>query len=231
MESNDQNLTTNRRSFIGTIATSAVAMTVGSLAAPLASMAKEPTGDMDDPDLWFNNLKGKHKMIFDVTRPNEVFPFAWPRVFLMTNELTGTKDKDTGVVVVLRHDGIPYAMEDRLWAKYKFGEVFKATDPLTKAPAVRNPFWQPKAGDFKIPGVGNVAIGINELQQSGVMFCVCNMALTVFSAALAEGMNMKPEDVKKEWMAGLLPGIQVVPSGVWAVGRAQEHGAAYCFAG
>jgi intracellular sulfur oxidation DsrE/DsrF family protein len=31
--------------------------------------------------------------------------------------------------------------------------------------------------------------------------------------------------------AGLLPGIQIVPSGVWAVGRAQEHGCQYCFAG
>jgi len=28
-----------------------------------------------------------------------------------------------------------------------------------------------------------------------------------------------------------LPGIQPVPSGVWAIGRAQEHGCAYCFAG
>jgi hypothetical protein len=231
MESNDQNLNTNRRSFIGSIATGAVALTVGSIAAPLASFAKEPTGDIDDPDLWFNKLKGKHKIVFDATRPHEVMPFAWPRVFLMTNELTGTKENDTGVVVVLRHNAIPYAMEDSLWAKYKFGEVFKADDPLTKAPSTRNPFWQPKPGDFKLPGFGNVAIGINELQKSGVMFCVCNAALTVYSAALAEGMKMKAEDVKKEWMAGILPGIQVVPSGVWAVGRAQEHGAAYCFAG
>jgi len=29
----------------------------------------------------------------------------------------------------------------------------------------------------------------------------------------------------------LFPGIQVVPSGVMAVGRAQEHGCTYCFAG
>ena len=45
------------------------------------------------------------------------------------------------------------------------------------------------------------------------------------------GNNADPAAVKKEWVAGVLPGIQVVPSGVWAVGRAQEHGCAYCFAG
>jgi hypothetical protein len=47
----------------------------------------------------------------------------------------------------------------------------------------------------------------------------------------AQATNQKPEDVKKEWVAGLLPGIQLVPSGVWAIGRAQEKGCAYCFAG
>jgi intracellular sulfur oxidation DsrE/DsrF family protein len=86
-------------------------------------------------------------------------------------------------------------------------------------------------GDFQVPGIGSVAIGINDLQEQGVMFCVCNAAITVYSTAISQGMNMSPEEVKKDWLAGLLPGIQVVPSGVWAVGRAQEHGCAYCFAG
>lgn len=158
-------------------------------------------------------------------------PFAWPRVFLMTNQATGTEEKDNSVVVVLRHDAIPYAFDNRLWDKYKFGEVFKANDPATKAPATRNPFWKPKPGDFKIPGIGNVAIGINELQASGVMFAVCEAAITVYSAAVADGMKMNAADVKKDWLSGLLPGIQPVPSGVWALGRAQEHKCAYIFAG
>ena len=96
---------------------------------------------------------------------------------------------------------------------------------------MRNPFWKPAPGDFKIPGIGEVAIGINDLQNDGVMFCVCDMAMTVFSAAVADKMKMNAADVKAEWMKGLLPGVQVVPSGVWAVGRSQEHGCTYCFAG
>ena len=86
-------------------------------------------------------------------------------------------------------------------------------------------------GDFKIPGIGEVEIGINQLQASGVMFCVCNMALTVLSAVAAENMKMDAKEVYKDWVSGLLPDIQIVPSGVWAVGRAQEHGCAYCYAG
>jgi len=96
---------------------------------------------------------------------------------------------------------------------------------------LRNPFWKPKEGDFKLPGIGNVAIGINELQDDGVMFCVCQMAIAVFTARAAEAAKMNVDDVRKDWMAGMLPNIQPVPSGVWAVGRAQEKGCGYVFAG
>ncbi|MGI8634669.1 MAG: hypothetical protein ACR2KZ_04630, partial [Segetibacter sp.] len=193
--------------------------------------ASTQSAEPASPDEWFNKIKGKHRVVFDATRPHDLMPFAWPRFFLLTNQATGTDESDNSVVVVLRHDAIPYAFEDSIWSKYKFGELFKADDPATKAASVRNPFWKPKAGDFKMPGIGNVAIGINELQDSGVMFAVCDAAMTVYSAAVAEGMKMDAATVKKEWESGLLPGIQVVPSGVWALGRAQEHGCSYIFAG
>jgi hypothetical protein len=63
------------------------------------------------------------------------------------------------------------------------------------------------------------------------MVCICDAALTVNSGMVAMKTNGNAADIKKEWVDGLLPGIQVVPSGVWAVGRAQEHGCGYCFVG
>lgn len=227
-------LLTNRRDFLGKMMLGATALglpVLSSLPLQAATAAATTSDSSEDPDAWMNRIKGKHRLVIDVPRPHEIFPFAWARVFLLTNEATGVPEKDCGVVIVLRHDAIPYAMKDDLWVKYKFGEVFKADDPLTKAPATRNPFWQPKPGDFKVPGVGNVAIGINELQESGVMFCVCNVALAVYSAVVAQQMGIEAEEVKKDWMAGILPGVQVVPSGVWAIGRAQEKNCSYCFAG
>src|SRR4051794_25380874 len=224
---------TSRRHFFSTVAAGATAISAASLTS-LAAGAETLTDEFyeaDEADAWFNQLSGKHKLVFDVTQPHDVAPFAWPKIFLLTNGKTGVADAEKSVIVVLRHDAIPFAMEDALWAKYKFGDMFKVTDPISKAPAVRNPFWKPKPGDFKVPGVGNVAIGINELQESGVMFCACEMALTVYSAVAAENMKKDAAEVKKEWVAGLLPGVQKVPSGVWAVGRAQEHGCGYCFAG
>ncbi len=224
----ENNFNSSRRGFLGTLAT----LGAVSIATPLDLAAAAPiVQNVIDPEEWFKKIKGKHKVVFDATRPHEIFPFVWPRVFLLTNSATGTQEKDCSVVVVLRHDAIPYAMEDNLWAKYKFGEMFKADDPATKTPAERNPFWKPKPEAFKVPGFGAVAIGINELQESGVMFCVCDAAMTVYSAVAANKMGLNAEDVKKEWVAGLLPEIQPVPSGVWALGRAQERGCTYIFAG
>lgn len=227
---NTKKTNSDRRKFLGNIAGSAAAL--GLLSIP-SSIKAAPSlfQQANDTEEWFKKIKGKHRVVFDVTQPHEIYPFAWPRVFLLTNQATGTPEKDNSVVVILRHTAIPYAFEDRLWEKYKFGELFKAEDPATKTPSLRNPFWKPKAGAFTVPGIGVVPIGINELQDSGVMFAVCEAAITVYSAAAAQKMNLDAATVRKEWVAGLLPGMHPVPSGVWALGRAQENGCAYIFAG
>jgi hypothetical protein len=234
MNSNESSTSGNRRNFLGTLATGAAAIGITSLAPSLNAFANETPitpSVSGDPEEMFKKITGKHRIVFDSTQPHELFPFAWPRVFLMTNEMTGTMGKDCSVVVVLRHAAIGYAMEDRLWEKYNLGEVFKANDPATGKPATRNPFWKPKDGAYKVPGIGEVKIGIDQLQANGVMFCTCEAAFTVYSAAVAGGMNLGAAEVRKDWMSGILPGIQPVPSGVWALGRAQEKGCGYIFAG
>jgi intracellular sulfur oxidation DsrE/DsrF family protein len=226
-----ENTGLKRRGFLGTLSAGAVAVGL-SILKPLTAAAENVNKfrSPGDPDKWFDQIKGKHRILFDVKEPfaSPVLPFVWPRVFLMTNEATGTPEKDCSVVMILRHEAIPYAMDSNLWEKYKLGEVFKINDPTTKSPQTKNPFWKPAPGTFKAPGIGEIKIGINELQADGVLLAVCNAALTVYSAAIAGQMKMPADAVYKEWVAGVLPGIEVVPSGVWAVNRAQEHGCSYC---
>ena len=240
MQTTDLNQTTDRREFLGTVAGSAAALSLTALLAPFTASAENNFKNLaDDADTWFGKIKGKHRIVFDTTGPHGIFPFIWPKIFLMTNAATGTPEKDCNAVVILRHEAIPFAMQDSLWAKYKFADMFKVGDlgPAFKAAdaatatATRNPFWNTKPGDFAAPVFGDVPIGIKDLQASGVMFCVCDAALTVYTGIVAMQTNGNAADVKKEWIAGLIPGVQVVPSGVWAVGRAQEHGCAYCFVG
>jgi intracellular sulfur oxidation DsrE/DsrF family protein len=252
MKENNLNQTTKRRGFIGMLASGAAAIGLASIANPLKLNAQQATPNapkMQGPngatqnihpaDQWFNKVKGRHRVVYDATRTHEIMPFVWPKIFLMTNEATGTPATDCGVVVVLRHEGIPYAFQDKMWEKYNFSELFNAKDigpafqaaDAATAVKTRNPFLNTKHGDFAAPGFGAVDIGIKDLQASGVMFCVCNAAMTVYSAIAAGQMKTKPEDVLKEWTDNVIPGIQIVPSGVWAVGRAQEHGCKYTFAG
>lgn len=213
-----------RREFLGkvgaSIAIPTLLSTLDAGAAPNLRLAA-------DADEWFKKVKGKHKIVYDASEPNGGFGVIWSWVFLNTNNQTGTADTDLGVVVVLRHGAIPLAMEDRLWEKYKFGEMFKVTDSVANAPATKNIYNVPSEPMW----TGNGIQGIKDLSGRGVMFCVCDMALTVYSNMLAGNFNMKPDELKKDWVSGLLPGVQVVPSGVWAIGRAQEKGCAYCYAG
>lgn len=220
----------NRRSFLGKLSAGAVALGVPSLAGAMHLPTKTtnpiPASDSKTFEDWLGKIKGKHRQVFDSMVHDNGIPLAWTRVFLMTNKAVGVSENDVTAVMILRHESIPLAMEDRLWAKYKFGEVFKVTDGATKAPAVRNMFWKPKPNELPLPGMA-----LNELIDSGVMVGLCDMALTVYSSIVAGEMKMNADDCKKDWLSGVLPGIEIVPSGVLAVNRAQEHGCTYCWAG
>lgn len=214
-----------RREFVGTLTASAATLLAGISTSSFAKPADPAM--VSDAEAWLKKIKGKHRIIYDAPEPHGGFPIIWSWVYYQTNNQTGSPDTDVTALVVLRHNGIPIAMEDRLWEKYKFGEVFKVDDNNTKAPALRNPFYEPQGADFPMAAIE----GVKKLQSRGAMFGVCDLALTVYSGMVAQSINQKPEDVKKDWVSGLLPGVQVVPSGVWAVGRAQENGCGYCYAG
>jgi intracellular sulfur oxidation DsrE/DsrF family protein len=225
-------LTTHRRGFLGRLAAGAAAFGLGGLVAPAEAAAQPPRGGRmvsanPEFETWLNKITGKHKMVFDIPEPNGGFGLAWARVFLnTTNETYGTTDADNTAVIVLRHNGIPFGIQSPMWAKYKFGEAFKINDGVTKEAALRNVFAQAKPGDLPIPGMA-----VDELVAKGVLFGICNIALTIYSGIFAKQMGMQAETIKKEWVANLLPGVTVVPSGVIAVNRTQEKGCAYCFAG
>lgn len=230
-----------RRKFLRGIGTGTAAIGLAGLTSAFTrNVAEEKKVMSKDPlDAWFDDIKGEHRIVYDATQPHLIFPFAWPKVFLLTNAATGSPESDCSVVLVLRHEAICYAFKDSIWAKYNFAEVFhagelgpafKAADAST-AVKTRNPFWNTKEGDFVLPAFGPVPIGIKDLQASGVKMCVCSAAMSVYSTVLAGKMGLDQKEVLAEWTAELIPGIQQVPSGVWALGRAQKHGCGYIFAG
>ena len=218
----------SRRTFLGKVLAGTSLTGLSSISMALEAATPINTLLVDDADAWLKKgIKGKHRIVYDAPEPHNAFPIIWTWAYYLTNNQTGTTDDDMTGVCVLRHNAIPFALKDDLWSKYKFGEMFKINDNIASAPAQRNPYYVPKEGDYPMPGID----GIKKLQERGALFCVCDLALTVFSHFTAQSMNLNAEDIKSEWVAGILPGIQLVPSGVWALGRAQEYGCGYIYAG
>ena len=222
----ETSLKNSRRKFIGTLALGATA----GLTAMGATLKKSTLPSLhmsDEAEDWFKKIKGTHRVVFDGAEPNNAFSIIWTWEFYATNNQTGSPDSDITAVCVFRHNAIPFALEDGLWSKYKLGEVFNVTDNRTQKPAIRNPYYNATDGDFPLNGVE----GIKRLQERGAMFCACNLAFAVYSGMVAKKMGLDPEAVGKEWVAGVLPGIQIVPAGIWALERAQSKDCAYVFAG
>ncbi len=213
---------TPRRGFLGRVAAAAAGLGAASL-IPVPAEAATWRAASVDPKLeaWFGRLTGKHRAVFDAPEPNGGMPAIWPRVYLNTTDATYPGEPAVAMVI-LRHGGLAMAFQDALWAKYPIGEMFNVKPGGTAATA--NP-WATITG-LPIPG-----LGIAELLKGGVLIGACDVAITVYSTGAATKMGMDPAAVKKEWIAALFPGIQVVPSGVMAVARAQEYGASYIFAG
>lgn len=217
----------HRRDVLGGIATLGAVVGLAEMTGSAQAVAAEEGAKATDFTRWLDSIGGKQRQLFDAPEPNGGFALIWSYVFLATGAPAyALPDHELGVVVVLRHNGIPLAFKDELWSKYKLGEFFKISDPVTKAPATRNFFANSKPEDLMVPDAA-----IDRLMARGVKIAVCNMAITVLGGMVAKGMNMPADQVRKEWIAGLLPGAQVVPSGVVAVNGAQSRGCGYCFAG
>ena len=221
----DSQQSSHRRGFLGRIGATAAAMGLGALVPRSLAAEPEPRSTGADPayEGWLNKITGKHKIVFDAPEPNGGMPVVWPRVWLdTTNGNYGTTDAQNSAVVILRHGAIGFALKDAVWAKYKLGEVFKINDGTV--PSVRNTWVKPLP--LPLPGTG-----LEALLAKGVLVGACNVALTVYSGVVAQSMKMDAAAVKADWIANLIPGIQVVPSGVLAVSGTQEKGCVYCFAG
>jgi intracellular sulfur oxidation DsrE/DsrF family protein len=219
--------TTSRRNFMGAMMLGASASTLMAFTNPvLAGMADYTESEMNDAEAWMKTIKGKHRVVYDGSYPHHGFPIIWNWAYYLSNNEMGSMDNEITAMTVLRHDAIPFAFHSDLWKKYPLGNMFH----VKKAGGTvydRNPYYEPQEGDFPMP----VIQGIKDMIGRGAMFCVCNLAMQVYSGAAAQQLGKDATEVYEEWKASVLPDIQIVPSGVWALGRAQEEGCGYIFAG
>ena len=200
-----------RRAFFG-------AVTGLAAAAPLTVQEKSPSWDLS----WLDRFKGKHKQMFDFgsTELDEDPPLRLPNNYLnMFRDVLHLEGADVNVAVGIARTAFPINASDGLWEKFRIGEAWKIKDPDTGKPAVRNIYLGPSSG--------SPSPTVRSLVARGVVFWQCNIALGGIANQFAQKSGTPFDKVRAELVAGLNPGVQVVPAHSMATGLAQERGFTY----
>ena len=223
------NDTTPRRNFIGQIAGGAAALAGFAFAPPLfaseSPLAQKFDGEWDDS--WTAKLDGKRlRTVFDAPQINSALALHQAAAVIDNyRDVAGISEKELGLVVVIRHRAIPMAFNDFIWEKYNAGVDLKLNDPATGEPARRNPFLNITKDDKK--GMVGEAQSLKTLHEKGVIYLGCNNAAMGWAYMLAKKAGTKVEDVRAELKANLIPGMTLLPTGIFAVVRAQNVGCSY----
>src|ERR1700674_5715096 len=194
----------NRRSFVSTVASlaglAAVRLSAGQQSRDQSAAA---SGGFDVA--WLDQMKGKHKQLYDLGGLElsvEPRPLRFTRNFLDTfRDVYHFEYPEINTAVGISGPAFPMNASDRLWAKYKLGERSKIIDPVTKQPAVRNIFYE-DGGD----------ISVKAIQARGAVFWQCNVALGLVAQQLAAAFQTPVAEVRSDLIAGLNPGVRLMPS-------------------
>ncbi len=215
-------MTTPRRDFLGWIGASAL---LGA-AAPSTLLAQPrtasgPISTSADWDLsWIKRLTGRYKQVIDVPEPQGGIPIVQANIVGgQYAEVFGVPMTEVSRVMVLRHRAIHLAMNDNYWRQSGIGADigFKNADgsPLDHNP-VRVPstmFPEPMRGAMLEP-----------FQQSGGQVLCCNLALQFLVVPKYVARGMSQDAAYAAAKSDILPGIILQPSGIFAVGVAQDNG-------
>ncbi|MFP5316444.1 MAG: hypothetical protein ACLGHS_13860 [Actinomycetes bacterium] len=214
-----------RRGFLTSILAAGAAL--GFSGAVTAQSTQSRRGSSAPDESWLTNLTGAHRQVFDASSVQNGKVLSQVRNFLDAyGEAYGLADSEVSAAVVVHGSAFPLVFDDATWARFRLGERFGFQDPGTKEAAARNVFVQVRAGD-PVPSEAS----LDALQRRGVVFVLCNNTLKRVTGDLARAAGRTPESVREELLAGLLPGVTVVPAAVVALNRAQEHGLTYVYSG
>jgi hypothetical protein len=211
-----------RRTFLAALATAAGATAFAPLLARsdlAAAGAPETPWDLS----WLDQLKGKHRQVFEVGKKIEDVPGplhvvanyldAW-------SEVSHLEHPQIDTIVGIAGTGFPINVSDAIWAKYKIGEKWQIPDGSQKSSADHNVFLDAPASDTK-------RASVKGLQARGTIFTQCNKALRAIAKEFAMASHDTFDNVYAELVAGLNPGVRLVPANTMLIGLAQEHGCAY----
>jgi len=204
--------TLHRRGLLAALGAAVGALAIGT--RRVAAQAPAPTFRpvFHAQDDWLEKIPGKHRVVVDVTSAvgvTDALRFVG-NIYEGNRAAYGVEQADLAIVVILRHSATAFGYSDAVWAKHgkALAEATSYTGPAGTEPK-SNPFY--------------TANTLEGLMKRGVQFAVCGTASRGISRRLA-GTGGDAEAVFKEMVANLIPSSRIVPAGVIALTRAQEHG-------
>jgi intracellular sulfur oxidation DsrE/DsrF family protein len=233
MSAHDSRLTIPRRSFLSRFGIGLTAAGAAAGAGVLTAEAQSGEGGRWQPsrhslDDWLDQIPGRHRFVLDTTTPEglgNALAFV-NNYFNASQNAYGLQNSDLAVVIVVRHLSTLFGYSDAVWSKY--GAIITQrtnfNDPATKQPPKINLFNSTTHG-ASLPNRGNT---VDSLLKRGVHLAVCQVSTRGNAGAIATATGASADAIYTELVANLLPNAHIVPAGIVAVNRAQEHG--YSFA-
>jgi intracellular sulfur oxidation DsrE/DsrF family protein len=219
-----------RRMFLARLGVGAgvVGATAAGVAPTVAAQAAESTWKpaRHSQDDWYDKVPGVHRFLLDTSSPDSMgwaMQFA-SNYYTANQDVYGLKESDLAVIIVARHRSTSFAYTDAIWAKYgkQLSEQSEYVDPKTKEP--------PKINIYGPAGETVQAGRMEALIKKGAQFAVCSMSTRGIATRIAKANNLEVDSVVKEITANLIGNAHMVPAGILAVNRAQEHGYSFIYA-
>ena len=224
-------MTTNRREFLEHMGATAMlgALPLSALSPVMRALPElTPPAQGETWDFsWTAKLKGKkHLGLFDCAEVDSGYG-VWRAAMWegQHNQALGSKPAECGTVLVLRHAALVLGFNQAFWDKNGIGAQDKVMHPITQQGTDRNPALLSSTRN-EVPAMFD-AFSLPAFQSRGGVVLACNVALMFFSQGLAQKLNITPEEARRQAVAAMLPGVTLMPSGVFACVKAQEEGCHY----
>jgi hypothetical protein len=167
-------------------------------------------------DEWYDEIPGVHRFVFDTISPEGLSQsLGFARTFLDTsNSKYELHDNDHALIVIVRNRSTRFGYNDAMWAKY--GKQF--SEQL-------NNFVDPKTKEAPVVNIHATNGGtMDRLIKRGAQIAICEVATRGVAGALARATGGDTDALFKELSENLVTNGRLVPAGIVAVNRAQEHG-------
>ena len=220
----------NRREFLERIAAGAMLASVPfspDVLRELGALSPVRRARAEEFDLtWVDRVKGKYRAVFDVPEIDSGYGVwrasLWGQEYM---DVLKVSPSDMTPVLVMRHKGIALAMQQSFWDKYEVAKSNSVMHPITQQSTDRNPvLLSSKRGE--VPADLD-EVALDRYVSRGGIALACNLAFDDMIELVTKKDGGTPESARKTALAGLVPGVLLQPSGVFAALHAQDVGCKY----